>query len=67
MLRSRILVIHVFIPDGHEIYLVILVIYVFIANLSESQEKNWPRVHYQNLMIYERHNYSAAGEKKLAF
>ena len=37
MLRSRILVIHVFIPGGHEIYLVILVIYVFIANLSESQ------------------------------
>ena len=29
--------IHVFITDGHEIYLVVLVIYAFIANLSESQ------------------------------
>ena len=35
--KSRILMIHVFITDGHEIYLVVLVIYAFIANLSESQ------------------------------
>ena len=37
VLKSRILMIHVFITDGHEIYLVVLVIYAFIANLSESQ------------------------------
>ena len=120
VLKSRILMIHVFITDGHEIYLVILVIYAFIANLSESQgstalkftweslwfepslcscpnhngkqsrdsprnlviwaltvdlgnncirirRSNSSRIHYRNLMIYERHNYSAAGEKKLAF